>query len=297
MTNKIRTLVLPVAIVSGVFFHVFFASLNIFTPYLIFIMLFITLCSVDVKKMHISMLHFWLLFFQMAMSLALYFVLRPFDKILAQGALVTILTPTATSATVVAVMLGANLANMATYTLLCNLAVVVVSPIYFSFIGSHVDLPFFLSCFVILKKVTPLIIFPFLLALVFQKFLPKLTVQIIKRQNISFYLWAFALIIVLGRTIDYIYLQDSSQKLIIILMMALSLIVCIIQFAFGRWVGEKHGDVVTGGQALGQKNIIISIWMAQTYLNPLASVVPATYSLWQNIFNSYQLWRKKSLEN
>jgi BASS family bile acid:Na+ symporter len=297
MTNEIRTLVLPVAIVSGVFFHVFFASLNIFTPYLIFIMLFITLCSVDVKKMHIFMLHFWLLLFQMLLSLALYFVLRPFNSILAQGALVTILTPTAASATVVAVMLGANLVNMATYTLLCNLAVVVVTPFYFSFIGTHVDLPFFLSCFVILKKVTPLIIFPFILALVFQKFLPKITVQIIKRQNISFYLWAFALIIVIGRTIDYIYLQDSSKKFIIILMMALSLILCIILFAVGRWVGGKYGDVVTGEQSLGQKNIIISIWMALTYLNPLASVVPATYSLWQNIFNSYQLWRKKSLGN
>ena len=297
MTHKIRTLVLPVAIVLGLFFHGFFASLNILTPYLIFTMLFLTLCSVNVKNMHISMLHFWLLFFQMVVSLVLFFILRPFNEILAQGALVAMLSPTATSATVVAVMLGANLANMATYTLLCNLAIVVVSPFYFSFIGTHVDLPFFMSCLVILKKVAPLIIFPFVMALLFQKFLPKLTIQIIKRQNISFYLWAFALTIVIGRTIDYIYLQDSSQKLIIILMMALSLFLCVIQFAFGRWVGKKYGDVITGGQSLGQKNIIISIWMAQTYLNPLASVVPATYSLWQNIFNSYQLWRKKSLEN
>jgi bile acid:Na+ symporter, BASS family len=295
MTNKIRTLVLPAAIVLGLFFHVFFASLNILTPYLIFTMLFLTLCSVNVKKMHISMLHFWLLLFQMVVSLVLYFILRPINEILAQGALVAILSPTATSATVVAVMLGANLANMATYTLLCNLAVVVVSPFYFSFIGTHADLPFFLSSLVILKKVAPLIFLPFIMALLFQKFLPKLTTQIIKQQNVSFYLWAFALTIVMGRTIDYICLQDSSQTLIIILMMALSLFLCVIQFAFGRWIGEKYGDVVTGGQSLGQKNIIISIWMAQTYLNPLASVVPATYSLWQNVFNSYQLWRKKSL--
>jgi bile acid:Na+ symporter, BASS family len=297
MTHKIRVFVLPVAIVLGFFFHVFFASLNILTPYLIFAMLFLTLCSLNVKKMHISMLHLWLLLFQMVLSLALYFILRPFNEILAQGALVVILTPTATSATVVAVMLGANLANLATYTLICNLAIVVASPFYFSFIGTHVNLPFFLSSLIILKKVTPLIVIPFILALLFQKFLPKLTIQIIKRQNISFYFWAVALTIVVGRTIDYIYLQDSSQNMIIILMMALSLFLCIIQFAFGRWVGGKYNDKVTGGQSLGQKNIIISIWMAQTYLNPLASVVPATYSLWQNLFNSYQLWRKKPSEN
>jgi bile acid:Na+ symporter, BASS family len=297
MTKKIRTLVLPVAIVLGFFFHVFFASLNILTPYLIFTMLFLTLCSLNVKKMYISMLHFWLLLFQIIMSLALYFLLRPFNEILAQGALVVILSPTATAATVVAVALGGNLATMATYTLLCNLALVVASPLYFSIIGVHVDLPFLLSCWVIIKKVAPLIIFPLIMALLFQKFLPKLTVRIAERQSISLYIWAVALTIVMGRTIDYIYLQDSSQKLIIILMMVLSLFLCVIQFSFGRWVGKKYGEVIAGGQSLGQKNIIISIWMSQTYLNPLGSVVPATYSLWQNIFNSYQLWRKKTLEN
>lgn len=297
MTQKIGTLVLPVAIVLGFLFHVFFASLNIVTPYLIFTMLFLTLSSVNVKKMHISMLHFWLLLFQMVVSLALYFILRPFNEILAQGALVAILSPTATSATVVAVILGADLATMTTYTLLCNLAVVVISPFYFSFISAHVNLPFLLSCWIILKKVTPLIIFPFILAVLFQKFLPKLTIQIVKRQNASLYIWAFALIIVVGRTIDYIYLQNRSQKLIIILMIALSLFLCVIQFTFGRWIGKRYSDMVAGGQSLGQKNIIISIWMAQTYLNPLSSVVPATYSLWQNVFNSYQLWRKKPLNN
>ena len=44
---------------------------------------------------------------------------------------------------------------------------------------------------------------------------------------------------------------------------------------------------------LGQKNTAIGIWMATTYLNPLASLFPALYSVWQNVFNSWQLWRYK----
>ena len=44
---------------------------------------------------------------------------------------------------------------------------------------------------------------------------------------------------------------------------------------------------------MGQKNTILAIWMAQTYLNPLSSIVPAAYVLWQNLINSYQLWRKQ----
>ena len=34
-----------------------------------------------------------------------------------------------------------------------------------------------------------------------------------------------------------------------------------------------------------------SIWMAHTYLHPLAALGPGAYVVWQNLFNSYQLWR------
>ncbi|MDD3914938.1 MAG: transporter, partial [Bacteroidales bacterium] len=35
----------------------------------------------------------------------------------------------------------------------------------------------------------------------------------------------------------------------------------------------------------------MAIWMATTYLNPLTSIFPASYSIWQNLYNSYQLYR------
>jgi len=47
---------------------------------------------------------------------------------------------------------------------------------------------------------------------------------------------------------------------------------------------------------LGQKNTILAIWMAHTYLNPLSSVAPGSYVLWQNIINSCQLWKKRKNE-
>ena len=56
---------------------------------------------------------------------------------------------------------------------------------------------------------------------------------------------------------------------------------------------EAHCIGISGGQALGQKNTILAIWMAHTYLNPLSSVAPGSYVLWQNIINSWQLWKKR----
>ena len=43
------------------------------------------------------------------------------------------------------------------------------------------------------------------------------------------------------------------------------------------------------GQAFGQKNTTLAIWMAQVYLLPVVSMAPAAYIIWQNLFNSIQL--------
>ena len=64
----------------------------------------------------------------------------------------------------------------------------------------------------------------------------------------------------------------------------------IIQYTVGKAMSRKVlGESVTIGQALGQKNSSISIWMIQAYLNPIASVSQAAYSIFQNIFNALQV--------
>ena len=57
----------------------------------------------------------------------------------------------------------------------------------------------------------------------------------------------------------------------------------------GRKVGAHFRDKVTGGQSLGQKNTVLAIWLALTYLDPIASIAPAAYVAWHNIVNSYQI--------
>ena len=60
----------------------------------------------------------------------------------------------------------------------------------------------------------------------------------------------------------------------------------------GKAVGRRYGDSVTGGQALGQKNTGVGIWLTMTYLNPVAAIAPCAYVVWQNTLNSWQLWCK-----
>ena len=88
-------------------------------------------------------------------------------------------------------------------------------------------------------------------------------------------------------------MKEPSEKIPEILLIAVcSGIVCCCQFFFGRKLGGLYGDKVMGGQGLGQKNTILAVWLALTYLNPIASIGPAAYVFWQNTINSWQLWRK-----
>lgn len=281
---------------TGALFNDFFARLNVLTPWLIFTMLLVTFCKVSLIEMRLRPLHGWLILIQLAGSVVVYLAVYPFSEVVAQGALICVLAPIATAAVVVAGMLGANVVTMATYSLLCNLVMAAAAPVLFSFIGTHVSMPFGESFFLILGKVTPVLVLPFVAAWLLEKSAPRVHRWIRSRQPISFYLWAFSLTIVMGRTVHFVLAQPGTSYRSEMWLAVAALVLCIVQFAAGRRLGTRYGDTVAGGQSLGQKNTILAIWMAQTYLNPLASVAPAAYVVWQNLVNSYQIWRKTGRE-
>ena len=109
--------------------------------------------------------------------------------------------------------------------------------------------------------------------------------------------------------------RASIQFSTIIWLVVGSFFACLIQFIVGKYIGwrlpaqsigKEYNEVlinpntprdmntvssITAGQAFGQKNTTLGVWMAQTYLNPLSALGAAAYIIWQNIFNSAQLSR------
>lgn len=294
--QQLKNWMLPLAMILGGIFYPFFSSLAFLTPYLIFLMLLAPYCRLSPADLRIRPWQLILLTIQIAGGLALYAVLRPFGEVVAQGAFICVLAPTATSAAVVTGMLGGDVAVLAAYCLLGNVSVAIVSPVVFSLIGEQVTMPFLESFATVCRQVVPLLILPLLVALSLRRFAPRIHRTLQNRQIVSFYLWAVSLTIVMGNTVAFLVRQDASNYRNEIAVAAAALIVCAAQFLLGRRIGKRYGDKVSGAQGLGQKNTVLAIWMAQTYLNPIASVGPASYVVWQNIINSWQLWRKRRNE-
>ena len=181
-------------------------------PYFIATMLFFSFNSLDVKKMHFTMFDFWLLLFQLVVSTGVYFLIRPFSEIIAEGAFVTVLAPTAAAAIAVSLILGANIGMMSTYLIACNLMVAVVAPLSFTLIGAHPGFSFWASFLTILSKVFPILIVPFFLALLTRRLLPKANAYINRHKNISFYLWCIALTVVVARAIGLLLTQFQAYE-------------------------------------------------------------------------------------
>ncbi|MDE6753326.1 MAG: transporter [Muribaculaceae bacterium] len=289
---------LPIAMVGGAIFYPWMGHLTFLSPYLIFTMLFITYCKLKISDFKPNRFEMTLLITQIILAAVFYFLTFFWNKTLAEGIFVCFIIPTATAAPVITAMLGGSISKVATYSLMCNAFVAVAGPLVFAAIGEHSDITFLKSFKMILSQVFPLILAPLALALILRYVSPKIHSKIVGMQQLSFYLWAVSLFIVVGSCVSFAIKNWTPQATVTMILLSLgALIACLIQFKLGRIIGGKFGDKVAGGQGLGQKNTVLAVWLALAYLNPLSSIAPASYVAWQNIINSWQLMRHQSRIN
>lgn len=306
----IKNWTLPISMLAGVAGYLVFAhtpllfplkpallsTVVFLQPLLIFAMLFITFCKVNPRDLRPRLWHLWLLLVQVTAfcltALSIHCFPHLPGKVVAEGAMLCMICPTATAAAVITGKLGGNASSLTTYTIFINLATAIVVPLVVPVIHPHPGQDFLSSFSLIVSKVFPLLFGPFLAALLVRRFLPWIHRRILSCKDLAFYLWAVSLAIAISitaRSIAHSTVDYASQTGIA----AASLLCCILQFALGRSIGKRYGDSITAGQSLGQKNTVLIIWMGYTFFTPVTSIAGGFYSVWHNVYNSYQLYRKR----
>ena len=172
--QRLKPWMLPIAMILGVVLHNYIGYVAFLSKYLIFIMLLITYCRVKISDFRVGPYIWWLLAIQLLGSVAVYFLLLPFSKILAMGGFICIFCPTATAAPVVAGMLGGSVSRVATYSLFSHTSVAFLAPVILSWMaGSAESASFGTSLLSIATTVLPLILGPLAVALLMQRFSPR----------------------------------------------------------------------------------------------------------------------------
>lgn len=286
-----KPMMLPIAMLIGAVAHDYIGYVAFLSKPLIFVMLLITYSRLKPSDFRIGNYIWCLLAVQVVGALCVYALLAPFDPVVSQGVFICVFCPTATAAPVITGMLGGSVTRVATYSLFSNVAVALLAPLMLPEICPEAHISFGEAMTMIASGVLPLILGPLFVALLMRRYAPRLHRTIATRQSLSFYIWAFALIIVVGNAVSFMVSEPLSAVPEMLLLAGGALAVCVAQFAVGRRIGGHFGDMVSGAQSLGQKNTVLAIWIALNYMSPLASVAPAAYVAWHNIVNSWQIYR------
>lgn len=267
-------------------------AVGVIQPLFIFAMLFLTFCRVDPHDLRLRGWHFWLLLLQTGFftGIGCLLIALPHSpmRIILEGAMICLICPTATAGAVVTGKLGGSVSEITTYTILINLVTTLLIPALMPFVHPNPDLDVWQAALQMLAKVFPLLLLPLICAMGVRRFYPKAAEAIARHPDVSFYLWAISLSLAIAMTTRSI--RHSKVDLSTMLwLVAVSFICCCMQFAIGRRIGKKYGDVVTAGQSMGQKNTVLAIWMGYTFFTPVTALVGGFYSIWHNVINSYQL--------
>ena len=299
-------------------------AMGMIQPLLIFLMLFLTFCTLEPKDLKPHRWHWWLLLIQGGMfavlGLIAVSVIKFFPaasegwRVMMESAMLCFICPTATAAAVVTRKLGGDVPGITTYIVLINLLTAILVPLVIPMIQPESSLGFWVSFKLILAKVFPLLITPCLCAWLVRYLLPGLHRKLLSYPDLAFYIWAVALTFAIAVTTKSIVNSTMPAGLILVMASA-SLVCCVVQFAAGRFVGSQYkprrgasnaeneaellqrGKAVrkiTAGQSLGQKNTVFAIWLGYTFMTPETAIVGGLYSIWHNIYNSWQLNRSNN---
>ncbi len=300
---------LPVAIVTGFVAYEVYSRMSLFNPtrpyalrvvgevqpVLIFTMLFLSFCKVDGRTLRPRLHHLWLLLIQagafISGALALRYCPAVHGSAVLQSCMLCMICPTATSACVVTMKLKGNASDITAYTVLVNLMVAVVVPLFVPLFSDVKGMSFLPAFTAIISRVFPMLIMPLVAAQLCRWLLPRLTQKLISVPNLPFYIWAVSLSIAIAVTARS--LAHTNEPLTEIIGIAVgSLVCCALQFALGTLIGKCCGERISAAQSLGQKNTVFAIWVGYTFLNPVTSIAGGFYSVWHNVYNTLQLRRE-----
>ena len=301
---------LPISMVMGVVLYFVYTSIpflrdtshvanrliGILQPTLIFAMLFITFCKIkptDLKpcRWHATLLAVQVGAFALFAAVLILFPTIP-CRLIVESAMICFICPTACAAAVVCAKLGGNAAHLITYILLINLAAALFIPLIVPLVNPQEGQTFLTTSVLIIRQVFPTLICPLLMAWAIRYTMPRLAQRLQNTGDTAFYLWTVALTMAIAVTTRAIMHSDVPLATLVGIALV-TLACCWTQFTIGRRIGKPTEDHIAAGQGIGQKNTVFAIWMAYTFLTPVTAIAGGFYSVWHNIFNSYQLYKKR----
>lgn len=261
--------------------------LTFLVRYFVMVMLFFAFLEVKIERAMITIDHIKVAVLNVLMPLLVFYILQPFNLMIALAGYAICSAPTAAGAPVMAVFMKKKVSFV-------TASVIVTSPLMAMVIPFTLPLVFpvegQVSAWQILVPVAQVVFIPLVLAQFIRNFLPKIKTRLRIFHQVPFYLFLANVYIASANATNYI-LHDELTAWYEFVWIALSIgVICLLQFKIGEWVSKKE-NYVESGLALGRKNTMFALWVALTFINPVTGLGPIFYIVFHNAYNSWQIYK------
>ena len=306
----IREWMLPAAIVLGISLYLIYhisPGLHAFGKWLhpmasegqrlvIAILLFFQFVKISPHDLKLSRWHIRALAIQVGLFLlfagGVLFLAPGTPRMLLECAMLCMICPTASAAGVITDRLGGNLASTVTYLVMINVAATFLIPLVIPLVNPSAQMEFWTYVGHIALKVFPVLILPGLVAWTIRYTTHKLQRALMRWASNSFYVWGVGLTLAMVLATRALLLSGLGLWAVAGIVVV-SMVACFFQFWAGHRAHKDKVESLTAGQALGQKNTGFLIWLGYNYMTPVTSVAGGLYAIWQNLYNSWELYRKE----
>jgi BASS family bile acid:Na+ symporter len=265
------------------------SELSFLVRYLLMGMLFFSFLDLEFKLETFQKGGIFVLAANLAMAFGAYLVISVVRSDLAIVAFITAISPTAIAAPVIISFLQGKVEFVVASVFVTNIGVALIIPLVLPYMvqgGAGV------TVWEVLQPVLITMFVPLILARLVAYLPDKARGLIRSGKRLTFPAWIANLFIISANASNFIRNDRSDSLLMLVQIAALSLLICVANFSLGALLGGRTYRREFS-QALGQKNLSFSIWIALTFIHPLAAMGPTFYVLYHNLYNTWQIYRFK----
>lgn len=265
---------------------------HIFTPiirYNLMIMLFFAFLKVEIKQDALQPLHWKILLANITIPLLTYLLLFQFSMTLALAGFIIAITPTAAASPVIATFLKCRIEFVTVSVLLTSPVIALLLPFLLPQLLAVGDAP--IPVLDLLNPILLIVILPFIISLTLKRWFRRIAEWLQPLGRFSFYLFVLNVYIASAKSTHFIISNEDTPWGTILGVALVSFCLCLLQFQLGERMANTRIHPWESSLALGRKNTMLAIWIALTYIDPIVAMSPMFYIIFQNAYNSWQMFQ------
>lgn len=256
--------------------------------YNLMVMLFFTFITVTFNPNLLRLDHFKVLAANIILPVVVFLLVRIWDVETAMALLVIGLAPTAAGAPVITTFLKGRVDHVTVSILLLSPAMALLIPFFLPLVLSSGAVE--IQVLDVLIPVFTVVFVPLVLSFLIKKVMPMAVPYIAKASKVNFYLFLFNVFIASAKASDFIR-NDEQANWVSILSIGIGVTVLgLILFQLGERLGAPDLKL-ENSMSLGRKNTMFALWLALTFVGPLAALGPMLYILFQNVYHSIAMYK------